>query len=351
MKKAEVKFENITKKFNETVAVDNVSCTFEAGTLTTLLGPSGCGKTTSLRIIAGLERATEGKILVDNEDVTILPATDRDVSMVFQSYALFPHMSVIENVSYGLKMINVNKEEYTEKALETLKLVNLDGYEKRMPSELSGGQQQRVAVARAIVLKPKVLLFDEPLSNLDAKLRRQVREDIREIQQKLGVTTIYVTHDQEEALAISDKVIVMNKAVIAQQGSPKDLYNFPKNKFVANFIGDANDVSAEIINKQSNNYELKLAEMSVKIENNQDLKDKVTIALRPEKIKIKRDNNNNCIHATIKNASFVGSSYQYILNSKIGNLYVVSGNTNDVFKVGEEVFLSFDVQDIKILNE
>ena len=351
MKKAEVKFENITKKFNETVAVDNVSCIFEAGTLTTLLGPSGCGKTTSLRIIAGLERATSGKILVDNEDVTLLPATDRDVSMVFQSYALFPHMSVIENVSYGLKMINVNKEEYIEKALETLKLVNLDGYENRMPSELSGGQQQRVAVARAIVLKPKVLLFDEPLSNLDAKLRRQVREDIREIQQKLGVTTIYVTHDQEEALAISDKVIVMNKAVIAQQGSPKDLYNFPKNKFVANFIGDANDVSAEIINKQSNTYELKLAEMSVKIENNQDLKDKVTLALRPEKIKIKRDNNNNCIHATIKNASFVGSSYQYILNSKIGNLYVVTGDTNDVFNVGEEVFLSIDEQDIKILNE
>ena len=320
MKKAEVKFENITKKFNETTAVDNVSCKFEAGTLTTLLGPSGCGKTTSLRIIAGLERATSGKILVDNEDVTLLPATDRDVSMVFQSYALFPHMSVIENVSYGLKMINVNKEEYIEKALETLKLVNLEGYENRMPSELSGGQQQRVAVARAIVLKPKVLLFDEPLSNLDAKLRRQVREDIREIQQKLGVTTIYVTHDQEEALAISDKVIVMNKAVIAQEGSPKELYNFPKNKFVANFIGDANDVTAEIINKQSNTYDLKLAEMNVKIEINKDLIDKVSLALRPEKIKINRTDNENCIHASIKSASFVGSSYQYILSSKIGEL-------------------------------
>jgi len=351
MKKAEVKFENITKKFNETVAVDNVSCNFEAGTLTTLLGPSGCGKTTSLRIIAGLERATSGKILVDNEDVTLLPATDRDVSMVFQSYALFPHMSVIENVSYGLKMINVNKEEYIEKALETLKLVNLEGYENRMPSELSGGQQQRVAVARAIVLKPKVLLFDEPLSNLDAKLRRQVREDIREIQQKLGVTTIYVTHDQEEALAISDKVIVMNKAVIAQEGSPKDLYNFPKNKFVANFIGDANDVTAEIINKQSSTYDLKLAEMNVKIEINKDLNDKVSLALRPEKVKINRTDNENCIHATIKSASFVGSSYQYILSSKIGELYVVSGDTTDIFKVGEEVFLSIDEKDIKILND
>ena len=351
MKKAEVKFENITKKFNETTAVDNVSCNFEAGTLTTLLGPSGCGKTTSLRIIAGLERATSGKILVDNEDVTLLPATDRDVSMVFQSYALFPHMSVIENVSYGLKMINVNKEEYIEKALETLKLVNLEGYENRMPSELSGGQQQRVAVARAIVLEPKVLLFDEPLSNLDAKLRRQVREDIREIQQKLGVTTIYVTHDQEEALAISDKVIVMNNAVIAQEGNPKDLYNFPKNKFVANFIGDANVVKAEIINKQSNTYEIKLAEINVKIECDNELNSSVSVALRPEKIEIKRSNDNNCIHATINNASFVGSSYQYILNSKLGKLYVISNDTNDDFEVGEQVFLNLNEKDIRALND
>ena len=351
MKKAEVKFENITKKFNETTAVDNVSCKFEAGTLTTLLGPSGCGKTTSLRIIAGLERATSGKILVDDEDVTLLPATDRDVSMVFQSYALFPHMSVIENVSYGLKMINVEKEEYIQKSLETLKLVNLEGYENRMPSELSGGQQQRVAVARAIVLEPKVLLFDEPLSNLDAKLRRQVREDIREIQQKLGVTTIYVTHDQEEALAISDKVIVMNNAVIAQDGNPKDLYNFPKNKFVANFIGDANVVKAEIVSKQSNTYELKLAEMRIKIESDKNLENSVSVALRPEKIRIETTINHNCIHASVNNASFVGSNYQYIFNSDIGKLYVISGDTNHVFKVGEEVFLSLDEKDVKILND
>ena len=351
MKKAEVKFENITKKFNQTTAVDNVSCKFEAGTLTTLLGPSGCGKTTSLRIIAGLERATSGKILVDDEDVTLLPATDRDVSMVFQSYALFPHMSVIENVSYGLKMINIEKKDYIEKSLETLKLVNLEGYENRMPSELSGGQQQRVAVARAIVLEPKVLLFDEPLSNLDAKLRRQVREDIREIQQKLGVTTIYVTHDQEEALAISDKVIVMNNAVIAQEGSPKNLYNFPKNRFVANFIGDANVVEAKINNKNSNSYDLKIAEMNIKVNNDIELDGNVSIALRPEKIFINREKNENCIHATINNASFVGNSYQYILNSEAGKLYVVSGETNNIFKVGEKVFLSINDQDVIILND
>ena len=351
MKKAEVKFENITKKFNETVAVDNVSCSFEAGTLTTLLGPSGCGKTTSLRIIAGLERATSGKILIDNDDVTLLPATDRDVSMVFQSYALFPHMSVIENVSYGLKMIKVNKEEYIQKSLETLKLVNLDGYENRMPSELSGGQQQRVAVARAIVLEPKVLLFDEPLSNLDAKLRRQVREDIREIQQKLGVTTIYVTHDQEEALAISDKVIVMNNAVIAQEGSPKDLYNYPKNKFVANFIGDANVVSAKIENKEGNSYKIKLAEMKINIISEKNMTGNISVALRPEKININKNKSENNIIAKVNNASFVGNSYQYILSTNIGKIYVISKDTINTFKINDEVFLSFNEKDVKVLND
>ena len=238
-----------------------------------------------------------------------------------------------------------------EKSIETLKLVNLEGYENRMPSELSGGQQQRVAVARAIVLKPKVLLFDEPLSNLDAKLRRQVREDIREIQQKLGVTTIYVTHDQEEALAISDKVIVMNNAVIAQEGSPKNLYKYPKNKFVANFIGDANVVKAEITNKQSNKYELKLAEMSINIESEKDFTNSISVALRPEKIIINKNNTKNSIHAKVSNASFVGSSYQYILNSKIGKLYVVSGDTNNIFNVKDEVFLTFSEEEIKILND
>ena len=178
-----------------------------------------------------------------------------------------------------------------------------------------------------------------------------MREDIREIQQKLGVTTIYVTHDQEEALAISDKVIVMNNAVIAQEGSPKDLYNFPRNKFVANFIGDANVVKAEVINKNSNSYDIKIAEMNIKIQSDNELNGDISVALRPEKISIDRNKGDNCIHATVNNASFVGSSYQYILNSKVGKLYVVSGDTNDIFKVGEEVFLSINEQEVKILND
>jgi iron(III) transport system ATP-binding protein len=271
--------------------------------------------------------------------------------MVFQSYALFPHMSVVENVSYGLKMINVPKEEYIQKSFETLKLVGLESYEKRMPSELSGGQQQRVAVARAIVLEPKVLLFDEPLSNLDAKLRRQVREDIRELQQKLGVTTIYVTHDQEEALAISDKVIVMNNAVIAQQGEPKDLYNNPKTSFVANFIGDANIVKAQIETRNENNYDINFGGVQMKISANIDLKDSVSIAIRPETIEIIKEKTNNCMKAEIINTSYVGNSYQYVVSSSVGELFIVSNETTNHFKLNEEVFITFDESGVTILED
>ena len=351
MQKVEVKFENITKKFNETIAVDDVSCIFEAGTLTTLLGPSGCGKTTSLRLIAGLERASSGKIFIDNEDVTLLPATDRDVSMVFQSYALFPHMSVIENVSYGLKMAKVKKNEYIEKSIETLKLVNLEGYENRMPSELSGGQQQRVAVARAIVLEPKVLLFDEPLSNLDAKLRRQVREDIRNIQQRLGVTTIYVTHDQEESLAISDNVIVMNKSIIAQEGKPIDLYDNPNTKFVANFIGDANIIKAEATSKNDTLYSLKIGEVIVEVNSTKKINKTTSIALRPEKININKNKKENNLIGKIISASFVGNSYQYTISTNVGKIYVISHDTINNFELNSEVFLSFEKNDIKILDD
>ena len=351
MKKIEVKFENITKKFNETVAVDNVSCVFKAGTLTTLLGPSGCGKTTSLRLIAGLERASSGKIFIDNEDVTLLPATDRDVSMVFQSYALFPHMSVIENVSYGLKMAKVKKNEYIEKSIETLKLVNLEGYENRMPSELSGGQQQRVAVARAIVLEPKVLLFDEPLSNLDAKLRRQVREDIRNIQQRLGVTTIYVTHDQEESLAISDNVIVMNKSIIAQEGKPIDLYDNPNTKFVANFIGDANIIKAEATSESDTLHTLKIGEVIVEVNSTKKINKTTSIALRPEKININKNKKENSLVGKIISASFVGNSYQYTISTNVGKIYVISHDTINNFELNSEVFLSFEKNDIKILDD
>jgi len=351
MKKVKVEFNNIVKKFNETTAVNNISCDFEPGTLTTLLGPSGCGKTTSLRLIAGLERATSGNIFIDNEDVTIKPATDRDVSMVFQSYALFPHMSVLENVSYGLKMINVKKSEYVEKSINTLNLVGLENYENRMPSELSGGQQQRVAVARAIVLEPKVLLFDEPLSNLDAKLRRQVREDIRSIQQKLAVTTIYVTHDQEEALAISDKVIVMNNAIIAQQGTPKELYSSPKTKFVANFIGDSNIIKIDIDDKNSDVYSINFSNIKFSIKSKLNLINSASISIRPEKIEIYDNTIENSLEGEIISSAFVGNTYQYDVRTSLGNLYVVSNETNNFKKVNDKIYLTFDEKFITLLED
>ncbi len=247
-KAAPVAFRDVTKSYGRKVtAVDNVSFDVEAGKLVTFLGPSGCGKTTMLRMIAGLEMVTSGQILIGDKDVTKLPATDRDVSMVFQSYALFPHMSVLENVAYGLGFSGFPKAEANARAHAGLELVGLKGYDARLPSELSGGQQQRVAVARALVLEPQVLLFDEPLSNLDAKLRRQVREDIRGIQQDLGLTVVYVTHDQEEALAVSDEIVVMRNAQIAQIGTPRELYDAPADAFVADFIGEANLIPCEIL--------------------------------------------------------------------------------------------------------
>ena len=241
-----VRFEGVVKKYGAVTALKKLDLAIEPGKLVTLLGPSGCGKTTTLRLIAGLEMATEGKIFIGGENVTHLTATYRKVSMVFQSYALFPHMTVRENVAYGLTVKSVPKAEANAKAEEGLELVGLAGFGDRLPSELSGGQQQRVAVARAIVLEPEVLLLDEPLSNLDAKLRRHVREEIRQIQQRLGLTAVYVTHDQEEAMAVSDNIIVMNNAEIAQIGTPADLYEAPKSAFIADFIGDANLVRCDV---------------------------------------------------------------------------------------------------------
>jgi len=243
---APIKLENVTKRFGKDVtAVDSINLDVTAGSLLTLLGPSGCGKTTILRMIAGLERATEGKIFIDSNDVTKLPANLRDVTMVFQSYALFPHMNVFGNVAYGLEVAKRPKDQIRQEVGEALEMVGLEGLGDRATNALSGGQQQRVALARALVMHPQVLLFDEPLSNLDAKLRKYVREEIRELQQNLGITTVYVTHDQEEALAISDVIVVVNKGKIEQIGSPFELYTQPANKFVADFIGSASFLKAK----------------------------------------------------------------------------------------------------------
>ena len=239
---AGIEFRQVSKRYGGTDAplvVQGIDFVVPRGTLTTLLGPSGCGKTTTLRMIAGLEAPSGGQILIDGQDVTQLGPAERPVSMVFQSYALFPHMKVLDNVRYGLDVSGVPRADAQARAHEALASVGLTGYALRLPSELSGGQQQRVALARALVLQPSVLLFDEPLSNLDARLRRSMRDEIRRLQQSLGLTVAYVTHDQSEALAVSDQVIVMEAGRIAQAGSPQDLYERPATPFVAGFMGEA----------------------------------------------------------------------------------------------------------------
>ncbi len=337
-----VTFENVTKTYGGTVtAVDNVSLQIEAGTLVTLLGPSGCGKTTTLRIIAGLEMVSSGRVLIGDQDVTGLPATDRDVSMVFQSYALFPHMTVGENVSYGLKLSGHSKDDTKERMMAGLAMVGLEDYHTRLPSELSGGQQQRVAVARALVLEPQVLLFDEPLSNLDAKLRRQVREEIREIQQTLGLTAVYVTHDQEEALAVSDRIIVMRNAEIAQSGTPRDLYDAPIDKFVADFIGEANLLPCEIESIRNDIARVKVGKLELKLPFRDLSIGPALLAVRPSRLELTAKVRKDCLPATLLKATYVGSHMEYVVETEFGNLFAKSDNVNETLTPGETIGLGF----------
>ena len=335
--KGSVRFENVTKRFGDVVAVRDLSFEIAPGTLVTLLGPSGCGKTTTLRLIAGLEMADSGTIRIGDADVTRLAATERDVSMVFQSYALFPHMTVRENVSYGLTVTRRPKHEVREKADEGLELVGLSGFGERLPSELSGGQQQRVAVARALVLEPQVLLFDEPLSNLDAKLRRRVREDIRELQHKLGLTSVYVTHDQQEALAVSDRIIVMNEAVIAQEGSPHELYEMPADVFVADFIGDANIVDAEIAAIDGEVATVRIGPVEVHLPRRTFSPGPATVAIRPECVGLEPARTDSGIRGTVAKAVYLGSHMEYSVETALGELFVIQRRTDSPMPRGADV--------------
>ncbi len=342
---ASVEFKSVTKRYGTDVtAVDNVSLKVEAGELVTLLGPSGCGKTTTLRMIAGLEMATAGSILIGGSDVTRLPATDRDVSMVFQSYALFPHMSVLENVCYGLRASGKNKKQSIERAEYGLDLVGLAGYGARLPSELSGGQQQRVAVARALVLEPQVLLFDEPLSNLDAKLRRQVRDDIREIQQRLSLTVVYVTHDQEEALAVSDRIIVMKNAVIAQVGSPRELYEYPASEFVADFIGEANIIDAQVTAVSGDVATVEVGNILLSLDSRGLASGPAKLAVRPNRIFITplQSSDNAGLQGVVEKATYVGDRMEYKVSTQQGVLFCTSEATDTQIAEHSDVAVTFD---------
>lgn len=342
-----VEFKNITKRYGTDVsaplAVKGISFEIQKGSLTTILGPSGCGKTTTLRMIAGLESPTSGQIIMDGKDVTTLGPADRNVSMMFQSYALFPHMNVVENVMYGLKMSGVAKDQAQSRASDALKNVGLVGYNDRLPSELSGGQQQRVALARALVLEPGVLLFDEPLSNLDARLRREMREEIRGLQQRLKLTVAYVTHDQSEALAVSDQIIVMDNGVIAQRGTPQDLYERPQTEFVAGFMGEAMLFPATAQADGS----VKVGSMQI-TPRNAVPQGNIKVAVRPEAWHVERTGAG--VAGKLIKLAYLGSFFEYTFSTELGNIFVVSPDLTDVLPLGAEVKLSLAEHGVSVVS-
>jgi iron(III) transport system ATP-binding protein len=342
-----IEFRNVTKRYgageSSPLAVKGISFEVKAGTLTTILGPSGCGKTTTLRMIAGLESPTSGQIVIDGRDVTTLGPAERNVSMMFQSYALFPHMNVLENVTYGLKMSRVPKEAARARAADALKNVGLVGYDDRLPSELSGGQQQRVALARALVLEPAVLLFDEPLSNLDARLRREMREEIRGLQQRLNLTVAYVTHDQSEALAVSDQIIVMDQGLIAQRGTPQDLYEQPRSEFVAGFMGEAMLFPAQA--REDGTVALGRLVLQPR---HAVPAGEVKVAVRPEAWQVGAAGQG--VPAKLVKAAYLGSFHEYTFDSELGRIFVVSPDLVNVLPVGSEVGLSLAHHGVSVVS-
>ncbi len=343
-----VEFKNISKRYSTDssapLAVKGISFEIERGSLTTILGPSGCGKTTTLRMIAGLESPTGGQIIMDGKDVTTLGPAERNVSMMFQSYALFPHMNVVENVMYGLKMSGIPKDTARQRADDALKNVGLVGFDDRLPSELSGGQQQRVALARALVLEPAVLLFDEPLSNLDARLRREMREEIRSLQQRLKLTVAYVTHDQSEALAVSDQIIVMNDGLIAQRGTPQDMYERPQSEFVAGFMGEAM-LFPGVSDAQGR---VQLGPLTI-VSRQATAAGAVKVAVRPEAWHIHRTGNVELTGKLLKSA-YLGSFYEYTFGTELGNIFVVSSDLTDVVPLGAEVGLTLAEHGVSVVK-
>ncbi|MGV1795115.1 ABC transporter ATP-binding protein [Rhizobium sp. A37_96] len=345
-----VVFENVRKTFGAFTAIPDLSLTIEPGTLVTLLGPSGCGKTTTLRMLAGLEHPSSGRILIGGKDVTMLPANERDVSMVFQSYALFPHMTALDNVAYGLESSGMRRREAREKAEGALSLVGLAGMGARLPAELSGGQQQRVAVARALVVEPQVLLLDEPLSNLDARLRRRVRTDIRELQQRLGFTAVYVTHDQDEALAVSDRIIVMKEGGIAQQGAPRELYDAPASAFIADFMGEANVMPCDIVETDGNSATIAIEGLRHQVNGRAVRPGPAQLAVRPNAIMLTPRTGDGPFNGQIVHSAYLGDHVEYEVQTDRGSLFVVDATVDAALPPRTDVTISFKDRGIAVIG-
>lgn len=347
-----IRLENLTKRYQEVTAVDHLNLEIEDGDLVCLLGPSGCGKSTTLSIIAGLEQATEGSIYFDEENVGGLEAEDRDIGMVFQDYALYPHMTVQENIAFPLKMQGWKKKDRIEKVKEAAKMLQIEEYLKRKPGKLSGGQQQRVAIARAIVKNPKILLLDEPLSNLDARLRIELRDEIRRVQKQLGITTIFVTHDQEEALSISDKILLMEKGKISQYSSPKEMYMEPQNVFAAKFLGNPpmNFVPGE---KVEDGICLLLGDENVTVKKGTvheagELKGNVCVGIRPEALELCSTEEEEAISGVITGIQTLGKD-MYIHFRAGEQVLTACVGWEKTFSEGERV--SFRVKRLHLFPE
>jgi iron(III) transport system ATP-binding protein len=355
----DVTVENLVKTFGSVVAVDDVSLKIEESEFFTMLGPSGCGKTTMLRMIAGFYTPDSGRIYFDDRLINDIPAEKRNTGMVFQNYALWPHMSVFRNVAFGLEMRKTSQEEIKKRVEAALDLVELEGLGDRTPDQLSGGQQQRVALARALVIEPDVLLLDEPLSNLDAKLRVEMRKEIKRLQKKLGITTIYVTHDQKEALAVSDRLAVMNVGKIQQVGSPLEIYRAPKNKFVASFIGLINLFHAKVLRVEETAVWMKTNEGLDIVAGSLDALSKgreVLIAVRPEDIEVHRHGfthpERNTLEGVVEGTEYLGDLSRYSVKTEyqVINADQYSPSVEEAFKLGDRVTLSFERRDVSLVE-
>jgi iron(III) transport system ATP-binding protein len=344
-----VRVDGVSKRYlhrvkGEHYAARDVRLDVAPGEFLTLLGPSGCGKTTTLRIIAGFEQPDAGRVFFGDQDVTGVPANRRDIGFVFQNYALFPHLSVADNVGYGLAVRGQPRGAITKSVSEVLALVGLAGYDQQFPGQLSGGEQQRVALARAIVIRPRVLLFDEPLSNLDAKLRVSMRQEIRELQQRLAITTVYVTHDQEEAMAVSDRIAVMNEGSVVQEGSARDLYHRPATEFVARFVGRVNLASARVVAVESDAVVVDALGTQLRAQpgvQRHAVGDAVSLLLRPEAIAIDADRDAGPLIGTVISHAFLGEKIEYLVRCGDTTLQVVRYNAGagDVIADGAAVSL------------
>ncbi len=358
MEKIHIRIQELNKKYGNIYAVKDLNLNIERGSFTTLLGPSGCGKTTTLRIIAGFVKEDSGKVFLNNQLINNTPPHKRRVGMVFQSYALFPHMNVFHNLAYGLHIRKLPKSEIEDKVKNTLRFIGLEGKENQMISQLSGGQQQRVALGRTVILEPEVLLMDEPLSNLDAKLRISVRNEIKQIQNKLGITTIYVTHDQEEALSMSDTIVVMNSGKIQQIGGPWDIYNYPKNQFVADFIGTKNFLEATVKKIESEKVFLDCngQQLSMNKIKGSDFSvdEKVLISIRPEDIKIYKEKPDlhimNIWKGIISESNYLGKIIRYWIRAENGHELIVEDYAPKKYIEGE-VYLGMDESGIQFIQK